>query len=83
MLLCFSQRPQHNECSSTPKRVLAIKGAYCDEYSACKDNVKVKLCVTETGKHSWPGGEKGGADELPSNIISANDTMWEFFTNVR
>ena len=72
-----------NGCSPAPKRVLAINGAYCDEYSACKDNVKVKLCVTETGKHSWPGGEKGRAEELPSNVISANDTMWEFFKNVR
>lgn len=72
-----------NGCSPNPKRVLDVKGAYCDEYSACKDSVKVKLCVTETGKHSWPGGEKGRAEELPSNVISANDTMWEFFKNVR
>lgn len=68
-----------NECNATPKRVLEIRGAYCDLYSQCKNNVEVKLCVTDIGGHSWPGGEKirGGADS--SKAISANDVMWDFF----
>ncbi len=68
-----------NQCEATPKRVFTIKGAYCDEYTGCKDHVKVKLCVTETGMHSWPGGQKEKGDEPPSQAISANDMMWEFF----
>ena len=68
-----------NQCQTTPKRALSVKGAYCDEYVGCKDNVKVKLCVTDSGKHSWPGGEKERGDEPPSQSITANEMMWEFF----
>jgi polyhydroxybutyrate depolymerase len=66
-------------CAATPKRVLEKPGAYCERYSQCKGNVEVALCVTETGKHSWPGAEKSRSDEPPSNAISANDVMWDFF----
>nr|BDT27499.1 poly(3-hydroxybutyrate) depolymerase [Bacteriovorax sp. HI3] len=71
---------KQNECSDTPKRVLDKNGAYCDLYSGCKSGTKVQLCVTDTGAHSWPGGEKirRGAQET-SKAISANDVMWEFF----
>lgn len=71
---------QLNSCHPTPKRVLEKAGAYCDEYSGCKNNVAVKLCVTETGGHSWPGGNKPRG-EKPSNAISANDMMWDFFNS--
>lgn len=71
-----------NQCSLTPKRVLEVKEAYCDLYSSCKGNVEVKLCVTEMGGHSWPGGNKiRRGKESNSNAISANDLMWDFFVN--
>jgi polyhydroxybutyrate depolymerase len=38
----------------------------------------VKRCVTETGGHSWPGGQKARG-EAPSQAVSANALMWEFF----
>ena len=69
---------QLNSCKSTPQRVLQKTGAYCDEYTGCKKNVSVKLCVTEMGGHSWPGGNKPRG-EKPSQAISANDVMWDFF----
>lgn len=71
-----------NQCSTTPKRVLEVKGAYCDLFSNCKENVEVKLCVTETGGHSWPGGNsiRFGKEEN-SKAISANDIMWDFFAS--
>lgn len=69
-----------NSCSTKPVRVLEKSGAYCDEYSNCKNNSKVKLCVTETGGHSWPGGKKprnvGG---VPTKAISATNIIWDFF----
>lgn len=68
-----------NGCNKTPKRVLETEGAYCDLYAPCKNNTKVKLCVTETGAHSWPGGEKVRGSESNSKAISANDIMWDFF----
>ncbi len=70
-----------NGCNNKPKRVLEKNGAWCDLYSGCKDNVHVQLCVTETGGHSWPGGEKirESKGEKPSQAVSANDVMWDFF----
>ncbi len=68
-----------NNCDEKPKRVLDIAGAHCDLYTGCKNKAEVKLCVTETGGHSWPGGEKPRGTENPSQVISANDMMWDFF----
>ncbi|MDF3818399.1 poly(3-hydroxybutyrate) depolymerase [Leptospira sp. 96542] len=71
-----------NQCSTVPNRILSKTGAYCDEYSQCKNGVKVKLCVTESGGHSWPGGKnprKLTWKESPTTVINANDLMWEFF----
>lgn len=67
-----------NECNDKPKRVLEIKDAYCDLYSECKKNIQVKLCVTESGGHSWPGGGQFRG-VTPTSAISANDMMWTFF----
>jgi len=73
----ISKWVKFNGCVETPKRVLEVKGAYCDLYSPCKNNTEVKLCVTEEGAHSWPGGERprGGSASL---AISANDILWDF-----
>lgn len=69
----------HNHCQSTPVRSLEKPGAYCEKYAQCKDGVSVQLCVTDTGGHSWPGGTKPRGSEPPSQVISANDVMWDFF----
>jgi polyhydroxybutyrate depolymerase len=65
-------------CQPEAKRVLEIPGAYCEAYSGCRGGVQVKLCVTESGGHSWPGGRKplGGKG---STAISATDLISEFF----
>lgn len=68
-----------DRCDPTPKRIHEEPGAYCDLYSPCQANVRIQLCVTDTGGHSWPGGTKPGR-ESPSSAISANDVMWKFFT---
>lgn len=66
-------------CSASPRRVLEKDGAYCELYAPCRGQAEVQLCVTESGGHSWPGGQKSRGDELPSQAISANDVMWDFF----
>jgi polyhydroxybutyrate depolymerase len=71
---------QLNGCKASPKRVLDKPGVYCDAYSACRGGVEVKLCVTETGGHSWPGGRKPRGDAAGSTAISATDAIWEFFS---
>jgi polyhydroxybutyrate depolymerase len=61
------------------ERVLTVPGAWCDRHAAASGGAPVKICVTDTGAHSWPGGEKDRG-EAPSTAIIANDLMWEFFT---
>ena len=80
--LTMSRWTERNGCKAKPERVLSVPGAYCDLYSACNDNVEVKLCVTETGGHSWPGGNKPRAMSPTSQAISANDQMWDFFMSL-
>ena len=75
----ISRWVQRDGCNATPKRVLEKPGAYCDAYTQCRGNVEVKLCVTESGGHSWPGGRKVRTGEPGSTAISANDVMWDFF----
>lgn len=69
-----------NGCPATPQRTFERPGAYCERYSPCRDQTEVQLCVTESGGHSWPGGGKTRGSEPPSQAISANDVMWEFFS---
>jgi polyhydroxybutyrate depolymerase len=64
------------------QRVLTVPGAWCDLHKAGSGGAPVKLCVTESGAHSWPGGEKDRG-ETPSTAIIANDLMWEFFREGR
>jgi polyhydroxybutyrate depolymerase len=72
-----------NGCNPTPQRILDVPGAFCDTYSQCRGHVEVRLCVTETGGHSWPGGTKIRGGEPASKAISADDVMWTFFTSTR
>jgi polyhydroxybutyrate depolymerase len=68
-----------NGCLKIPTRVLNSTGAYCDVYSKCRDGVEVKLCVTEKGGHSWPGGTNPRGKTTLSQSLDANTTIWEFF----
>lgn len=76
----ISRWVKRNGCDTKAKRVLDKPGAYCDSYSQCKGGVEVRLCVTETGGHSWSGGKKvRGGEKQPSNAIVTDDVMWDFF----
>ncbi|MGZ8393454.1 MAG: extracellular catalytic domain type 1 short-chain-length polyhydroxyalkanoate depolymerase [Nitrospira sp.] len=70
-----------NRCSPTPKRVFENSGAYCEAYSQCRNDVEVKLCVTATGGHSWPGGKKPHGDGAASTALSATDVISDFFSS--
>lgn len=70
-----------NQCSPTPKRVLERSGAYCDVYGACKGGVEVKLCVSDSGGHSWPGGTKVRGGAAGSTVFSATDLIAEFYSS--
>jgi polyhydroxybutyrate depolymerase len=68
-----------NACALPPNRTLNNPAAFCQVYAPCAGGSEVQLCVTETGGHSWPGGEKLRGSEPPSQAISAVDVMWDFF----
>ncbi len=71
-----------NGCQRTPQRVLDQAGAWCEVYAPCRGGTQVQLCVTQNGGHSWPGGVKKRG-EAPSQALSANETMWAFFAEVK
>jgi polyhydroxybutyrate depolymerase len=68
----------HDACQATPRTVPTQAGASCVEHDGCQGGARVKLCVTDTGGHSWPGGQKarGGRG---STALSATDEMTRFF----
>jgi polyhydroxybutyrate depolymerase len=70
-----------NSCNPTPKRLSENAGAYCDAYTSCRGGVEVKLCVTPTGGHSWPGGKKPRGDTPGSTALSATDVIADFFVS--
>lgn len=69
---------RHDACAAPPQQVLAAPGAHCEAWPSCAGGAQLELCVTETGGHSWPGGQKARG-EAPSQAVSANALMWEFF----
>ncbi len=72
---------ERNSCPKTPQRVLEKDGAWCERYAPCAGGSQLQLCVTAAGGHSWPGGAKRRG-EAPTQVISANELMWDFFTGL-
>jgi polyhydroxybutyrate depolymerase len=60
--------------------VLEVPGAWCETRSPCRGGAEVKLCVTETGGHAWPGGRKVRGEQPGASAISANELIWDFFS---
>lgn len=70
-----------NGATEKPRRVFENDGAWCDLYDARTGGAPVKLCVTRTGGHSWPGAARTQRGKPPaSQAINANDEMWRFLT---
>lgn len=73
-----------NSCNTVPDSLHVTVGAgyyYKKHWHSCSCSAEEILYVTSDGGHSWPGGQTGssaGADP-PSTIISANDSIWNFF----
>jgi polyhydroxybutyrate depolymerase len=67
-----------NKIETEPQRVLDGQGVYADLYISKLNKAQVELVVTETGGHTWPGGETRRGKN-PSRAIVANDLIWDFF----
>ena len=67
-----------NACSGPTQTVLQRPGVTCEVRSGCADGAEVRLCVTDSGGHSWPGGRKalGGKG---STALDATAAIWAFF----
>lgn len=50
-----------------------------DYYSGCEGNSAVVLVTIVDGGHAWPGADRGLASDPPTQDISANEMMLEFF----
>lgn len=68
-----------DQCPGPARVALERPGARCEVHEGCRDGTRVGLCVTETGAHSWPGAARSRSSEPPSQALSANQVMWDFF----
>jgi polyhydroxybutyrate depolymerase len=75
-----SRWAQADGCYAKPRHVLDTDGAMCQQWSWCRAQSEVQLCVTDSGGRSWPGASKAPPGETPSTAISATDTLWAFFS---
>ena len=65
-------------CRGPVQRQTDQPGVVCEVRSGCGGGAEVRLCVTDTGGHAWPGGRKalGGKG---STAMNATEAIWEFF----
>lgn len=75
----FARWRQRNGCTGPVEKVVERPGLVCEEVTACRAPGRLRLCVTETGGHSWPGAEVTRG-EPASTALDASDAIWEFFT---
>lgn len=71
-----------NGCGEKPKKEVDTDKLKCDLYEGCHEGRQVRLCVTEDGGHSWPGGVKPrNRGPEPSKAIDATEEIWKFFSS--
>lgn len=48
-------------------------------WNNCDCEGSIEYYITQDGGHSWPGGNQTIIGDQPSEVINANDLMWQFF----
>jgi polyhydroxybutyrate depolymerase len=72
-----------NHCAVTTQHTALQTGASCDTYNACAGASQVKLCVTDSGGHSWPGAQTVRRGKEPaSQALDASEVIGTFFQQV-
>lgn len=68
-----------NACRGPTETVPKGPGVVCEVRRGCQGGAEVRVCVTDTGGHSWPGGRKalGGRG---SSALDATTEIWDFFS---
>jgi polyhydroxybutyrate depolymerase len=68
-----------NGCTGAAVGSYMMGDAHCETHETCDDGVKVTLCTIEGEGHCWPG-QTVCPFGTSSTDISANEAMWEFFS---
>jgi polyhydroxybutyrate depolymerase len=68
-------------CSSPPTVTTSPNGNVVTRvYPGGRQGTAVELVTINDGGHSWPGGKSYPGGTVPTQDISANDMMWQFFS---
>lgn len=72
---------RHNRCNETPTvENNEVKQYRRFTHSGCRAGSEVTQYILLNQGHAWPGGKKGyWRADPPSQLVSANDLMFEFF----
>jgi polyhydroxybutyrate depolymerase len=71
---------QANGCDPQPTtETLAEGNIVIDTYAGCTNDATVVLVTIVDGGHAWPGASLGLVSDLPTQDISANEMMLQFF----
>lgn len=69
-----------NGCSPLPSSNTRAGGnVLIETYADCEDDTAVMQVTILDGLHAWPGGREGLVGDAPTQDISANQLMLEFF----
>ena len=73
----------NNSCTMT--QVVVDNNEYkLTRWSECNHEASIQYYLTYDGGHAWPGGSAGGPNsDTPSEVIAANDLLWDFFQQYR
>lgn len=69
----------HANCAVLNDTVLDNTDMTVVRWHQCDCQQEMLLYMTHDGGHSWPGGAQTGIGDPPSQVVSANDLMWDFF----
>jgi polyhydroxybutyrate depolymerase len=69
-----------NDCDLVPETGTQAEGnIVIDTYGGCEGGTAVVLVTIVDGGHAWPGASRGLVSDQPTQDISANEMMLEFF----
>jgi polyhydroxybutyrate depolymerase len=69
-----------NGCDPQPaSETQADRNIVIETYSGCEGDADVVLVTIVDGGHAWPGASRGLVSDQPTQDISANELMLEFF----
>lgn len=69
-----------NGCNPLPSSASRARGnVLIETYADCEDGTAVTQVTIIDGLHAWPGGRDGLIGDSPSQDVSANQMMLEFF----